>query len=79
MIYYKVIHLFFTKQADHIHCFVIGIYDSKQKAQDAINELKTKEGFCLRPNKFYIFKTIRFKKPRLLNMTYWQDGFTTYY
>ena len=38
-IYYKVIHLFFTRQADHIHCFEIGIYDSKKKALDAIDAL----------------------------------------
>ena len=36
MIYYKVIHLFFTKQADHIHCFDIGIYDSKTLAMDVV-------------------------------------------
>ena len=78
MIYYKVIHLFFTKQADHIHCFDIGIYDSKTLAMDVVERLKTKEGFCLRPDKFYIIRVVRFKKPKLLNQTYWVDGFTAY-
>ncbi len=78
MFYYKVIHLFFTKRAEHVHCFDIGIYDSKKTAKDAIDNLKVKEGFKLRPDKFYIIKVIRFKKPKLLNRTYWIDGFTTY-
>lgn len=78
MIYYKLIHLFFTKQADHIHYFNIGIYDSKMLAVDAIEMLKTKDGFCLRPDKFRIIKVLRLRKPKLLNQTYWIDGFTTY-
>ena len=78
MIYYKVVHLFFTKQADHIHYFNIGIYNSKALAMDAVEMLKTKEGFCLHPEKFHIFRVLRFKKPKLLNQTYWIDGFTTY-
>lgn len=78
MICYKVIHLFFTKQADHIHCFNIGIYKSQKLAEEAVEKLKTKEGFKLRPHKFHILKVFRFKKPKLLNQTYWVDGFTTY-
>lgn len=78
MIYYKLTHLFFTKQADHIHYFNIGIYDSKTLAKDAIEILKTKDGFCLRPDKFRIIKVLRLRKPKLLNQTYWIDGFTTY-
>ena len=77
-IYYKVIHLFFTRQADHIHCFEIGIYDSKKKALDAIDALKSKEGFCLRPDKFYVYKAFRFRTPKLLNRTFWGEGFTVY-
>ncbi len=77
-IYYKVVHLFFTRQADHIHCFEIGVYDSKEKAMDAIDVLKSKEGFRLRPDKFYVYRVLRFRTPKLLNRTYWVDGFTTY-
>lgn len=78
MLYYKVIHLFFTKQPEHIHYFSIGIYDSKEKALCEIEKLKTQEGFKLRPHKFYIIRTIRFKKPGLLNKTFWAEGFKTY-
>ena len=78
MLYYKVIHLFLTKQADHIHYFNIGIYDTKRLAENAVQILKTKDGFKLRPHRFYIIKVFRFKKPKLLNQTYWIDGFTTY-
>lgn len=78
MLYYKVIHLFFTKQTEHVHYFNIGIYDSRKRADVAIKTLKTKEGFLLRPDKFHIIRVFRFRKPKLLNQTYWIDGFTTY-
>ena len=78
MLYYKVIHLFLTKQPEHIHYFNIGIYDSKESAKNAIKMLKVKDGFCLRPDKFYILRTFRFKKPKHLNRTFWIDGYTTY-
>ena len=77
-IYYRVFHIFFTKQAEHIHFFDIGIYDSKEKAMGVIEEMRTKEGFSLRPNRFYIRRVFRFHAPKLLNRTYWIDGFTTY-
>lgn len=76
--YYKVVHLFFTKQPAHVHFFNIGIYDGKKKAFSAIDKLKTKEGFCLRPDKFHTYKVFRFRTPKLLNRTYWIDGFITY-
>ncbi len=78
MLYYKVIHLFFTKQPEHIHYFNIGIYDSKESAGNAVDILKTKDGFCQHPDKFYILKVFRFKNPKFLNRTFWIDGFTTY-
>ena len=78
MLYYKVIHLFLTKQADHIHYFNIGIYDAKKLAENAVQILKTKDGFKLHPHKFHIIRVFRLKKPKLLNKTYWIDGFTTY-
>ena len=76
--YYRVFHLFFTKQAEHIHFFDIGIYDSKEKATNTVKLMSTKEGFSLRPDKFYICRVFRFRVPKLLNRTYWIDGFTTY-
>ena len=78
MIYYRLTHFFITRQPDHFHGFDIGIYDSKEKAQAALELLKTKPGFCLRPNAFRIRKVFRFKRPRLVNNTYWDEGFETY-
>lgn len=78
MVCYKVVHLFFSRKPEYIHCFDIGIYDSKEKASSAIAQLRIKEGFCLRPNQFYTFKVLRIRPPKLLNRTYWVEGFTTY-
>ncbi len=78
MIYYRLTHFFITKQADHLHGFDIGIFDSEEKAKAALASVKDKPGFCLRPNAFRIRKVFRFRKPKLLNQTYWVDGFTTY-
>lgn len=78
MIYYKVFHFFITKQKEHFHFFNIGIYDSLKKANEAIEELKTKQGFSLRPDKFYIIKTVKFKAPHCLNKTFFEDGFKSY-
>ena len=78
MIYYKVFHFFITKQKEHFHFFNIGIYDSLKNANDAIEELKTKQGFSLRPDKFYIIKTVKFKAPHCLNKTFFEDGFKSY-
>lgn len=78
MIYYRLTHFFITRQPEHFHWFTIGIYDSKEKAQAALDLLKTKPGFFLRPNAFRIRRIIRFKQPRGLNITYWADGFEIY-
>ena len=78
MIYYRLTHFFITRQADHFHYFDIGIYDSKENAQAAMDLLKKKPGFCLHPNAFRIRNVFCFKRPRLLNNTYWIDGFETY-
>ncbi|MBE6814732.1 MAG: hypothetical protein E7522_04705 [Ruminococcaceae bacterium] len=78
MIYYKVIHFFITRHKEHFHWFNIGIYDCNEKANKAVEELKTKKGFSIRPNNFYIFKVLKLKKPALLNKTFWVDGFENY-
>lgn len=78
MFYYRLTHFFATPQPDHFHFFDIGIYDCKEKAQNALQQLKDKPGFCLRPNAFRIRKVFRFKRPRFINNTYWIDGFETY-
>ena len=78
MLYYRVIHFFITKKAEHFHFFNIGIYDTRQRAMDAVEALKVKEGFCLRPDKFYIIRGVRFRKPKFLNRTHWAEGFFSY-
>ena len=78
MICYHLTHFFITRQHDHFHGFDIGIYDSKEKAEAALAEVKDKPGFCQRPNAFHIRRVFRFRKPKLLNRTYWVDGFVTY-
>ncbi len=78
MFYYRLTHFFITKQPDHFHSFGIGIYDSKEKAESALAEVRDKPGFALRPNAFRIRKVFRFRKPKLINRTYWIDGFETY-
>ena len=78
MFYYRLTHFFITKKPEHFHAFDIGIYDTKEKALAALEELKAKPGFSLRPKAFHIRKVIRFKRPKLVNRTYWADGFTTY-
>lgn len=78
MIYYKVFYFFITNQKEHFHFFNIGIYDSLKRANEAIEELKTKQGFSLRPDRFYVLKIVRFKTPKFLNKTFWADGFENY-
>jgi hypothetical protein len=78
MFYYRLTHFFITRQPEHFHCFDIGIYDSKEKAEAAHFKVKDKPGFSLRPHAFRIRKVFRFRKPKLVNQTYWIDGFETY-
>lgn len=78
MLCYRLIHFFLTPKPDHVHFFDIGIYDSREKAQQARSQLKDKPGFRLRPKAFHIVPVLRFKRPELLNNTYWIDGFETY-
>ncbi len=78
MVYYKLTHFFITKQPDHIHYFPIGIYNSREKALAALDSVKYKPGFRLRPKAFHILPIIRFRQPKLVNRTYWIDGFETY-
>ena len=78
MMYYRLTHFFITKQPDHFHSFDIGIYDSKEKAEAALAEVRDKPGFSLRPHAFRIRKVFRIKRPKLINRTHWIDGFETY-
>lgn len=76
MICWKVSHQY--KLIDHIERKDIGIYNSLENAEKAINVLKTKNGFKDTVDGFKITKVFTLFKPRLLNYTYWLDGFDTY-
>ena len=75
MICWKVSHKY--KLIDHIERKDIGLYSSIDNAKKAIELLKTKNGFKDTPDSFIIKKVFRFFKPRLLDNTYWIDGFDT--
>ena len=76
MILFKVTHKY--KLDDHFERKDIGIYSSKEKAWNAIEELKPKAGFCDTQNGVRIRKVFRLFKPKLMDRTYWIDGFVTY-
>jgi hypothetical protein len=76
MIYYKVVHRY--KLVDHFECKDIGIYRSLTNAEKAIAILKDKTGFKDTATGFKIKKQIRLFKPKLLDRTFWIDGFDIY-
>ena len=76
MIYYKVVHIY--KLIDHFECKDIGIYSSLANAEKAMTLLRDKSGFKETANGFKIKKQIRLFKPKLLDRTFWIDGFDTY-
>lgn len=77
MICWKVSHKY--KLIDHIERKDIGIYSSLENAEKAVASLKTKSGFKDTTDGFKIVKIFTLFKPRLLDNTYWVDGFDTYY
>lgn len=76
MIFYKVTHKY--KLNDHLERKDIGIYSSEENASNAVEELKQKAGFCDAQDGFKIKKVFRLFKPKLINKTFWMDGFVTY-
>lgn len=77
MFYWKVTHKY--RLIGRMESKGIGIYSSREKAQEAVERLKTKEGFKDTPEGFKVNKVFRFMKPRLLDNTYWVDGYDTYF
>jgi len=76
MICYKVTHKY--KLQDRKEIKEIGVYSSISNAKNAIEILKVKEGFKDTVNGFRIKKCFVFLKPKLLDKTFWIDGFITY-
>ena len=77
MICWKVSHKY--RLADHFERKDIGIYSSLENAEKAVAFLKTKSGFKDTADGFRITKVLTLFKPRLIDNTYWVDGFDTYY
>ena len=78
IIYYRVRCFYITKEPEHFHYFNIGIFDSKQKAEEAIDQIKDKPGFIEHNGKIKIRKIIKLFRPKVLNEVFWADGFVTY-
>ena len=76
MICRKVTHNYML--TDRIERKEIGIYSSLENAEKAIAMLKTKSGFRDTADGFRIKKVFTLFRPRLLDRTYWGDGFDTY-
>ncbi len=76
MICYKVSHKY--KLIDHFENKDIGIYSSLDNANEAIEFLRTKNGFKETVDGFKVKKVFKFFQPRLLDKTFWVEGFDTY-
>ena len=77
MFYYKVIHKYKLDDRDEIK--EIGVFSSKEKAFQAIDEVKDKPGFADRQDGFSMAKIFRLFKPALADRIFWRDGFDTYH
>lgn len=76
MIVYKVVHKY--KLQKHTELKNIGVYSSYDLAENAIEKIKKAQGFNDTQNGFKIQKTFRLFKPKLINQTFWDEGFVTY-
>ena len=76
MIFYKVTHKY--KLDNHFERKDIGIYSSEENARNAVEDLKQKNGFCDTQEGFVINRVFRIFKPKLIDKTFWIDGFDTY-
>lgn len=75
--YYKLKHK--HRLSGHVEKKYIGIYSSLEKAENARQSLMTQAGFMDHPEGFYIRKVIRLFAPKLIDKTFWEEGFTTYH
>lgn len=64
MIVYKVIHKY--KLCKHNEIKNIGVYSSYELAEKAVEQLKTKQGFCDTQNGFIIKKLLEFANLNIL-------------
>jgi hypothetical protein len=64
----RVYVLLHTIQGDETTTKMIGVFDSEDAVNAAIQDLSTKPGFCEDPEGFEF-------GPYIVNMKYWGDGF----
>lgn len=76
MLVYRVWYL--SLSAGRVQWFFIGVYDSRRRATDAIAQLRQKPGFCQRPEKFHMVRMPCLHLPKLINCTFWTEGFVPY-
>ena len=77
MFYYKVIHRYNLN--GRYESKEIGVFSTKNKANEVIGMVKNKPGFIDYQDGFIVKKCIKLFKPSLLDNIYWADGFDTYY
>lgn len=77
-VYYQVKCFFITKKPEYFHSFDIGIFDTMEKAQNAVELVKEKSGFCQHKNDIKIKKRLMLFTPKLINKIFWEDGFISY-
>ena len=73
--YYEVTHK--HKLDNHFEKYYIGIYSNLLLAREAVKSLEDKPGFSSTVDGFRIKKVFRLFKPKLVDRTYWVDGFVT--
>ena len=76
MIFYKVSHKCTVNNRSERK--EVGIYSSEINATNAVELLKTKDGFKETADGFKIKRVLKFFKPLFLDKTFWADGFDTY-
>lgn len=76
MIFYKVSHKCTVN--NRLERKEVGIYSSEINATNAVELLKTKDGFKETADGFKIKRVLKFFKPLFLDKTFWADGFDTY-
>ena len=77
MMLFKVMHKY--KLEGRMERKGIGSYSTEDNARNAVEELKQKPGFCDTQEGFVIKKVFRLFKPKLMDKTFWVDGFVTMY
>ena len=76
MIFYKVSHKCTVNNRSERK--EVGIYSSEINAANAVELLKTKDGFKETADGFKIKRVLKLFKPLFLDKTFWADGFDTY-